>query len=77
MNNLTTLQCYEFHFSDVHAAMNHIGSLVEVVSRRSHLKQIKNLQTVTTSNHIAESHAFYDAKFDHVTSRDTMLFMEL
>ena len=31
----------------------------------------------TTSNHIGESHGFYDVKFDHVTSYNTMLLMEL
>ena len=34
-------------------------------------------KTFTTSNHIAESRAFYDVKFDHVTSQVTNLFMEL
>ena len=29
--------------------------------------------TFTTSNDIGESHVFSDVKFDHVTSRDTML----
>ena len=29
------------------------------------------------SNHIGEIHGFYDVKYDHVTSRDTMLFMEV
>ena len=38
---------------------------------------IDGVMTFTTSNHIGESHDFYDVKFDHVTSRDTMLFMEV
>ena len=33
--------------------------------------------TFTTSDHIGESRDFYNVKFDHVTSRDTMLFMEV
>ena len=31
----------------------------------------------TTFSHIGESHGFYDVKFDHVTSRYTLMFMEL
>ena len=33
--------------------------------------------TFATSNHIGDSHGFYYFKFDHVTLRDTMLFMQL
>ena len=43
-----------------------------------HRNGIDGVIAFTTSNHIGESrHGFYDVKFDHVTSRDTMLFMEI
>ena len=64
-------------------------SLDEKLSRRSHLQANNEFtnsvcwnsgtasMAFTTSNHIRESHVFYDVKFDHVSSRDTMLFMEI
>ena len=33
---------------------------------------IDGVMTFTTSNHIGESHGFYDVKLDHVTSRDVV-----
>ena len=38
---------------------------------------IDGVMTFTTTNHIGDSHYSYDVKFGHVTSRDTMSFMEL